>query len=176
MFGKSKKPAPAATSKTTTAPAPQKEVKKDDKAARLAAAQRAILGGASSDDRKLIGKFVIKKAKDGSYMFNLIAANSMIVATSQMYTTLDACKNGIASVSANAPTAKVEDQTLENYAKLPYPKFEMYVDKANEYRFRLLAKNGQNVLASQGYSMKENCINGINSVKHNSKTKETVIE
>ena len=171
MFGKPKKP-----NQVPTTPVAQKELKKDDKAARLAAAQRAILSGASSDDRKLTGKFVIKKAKDGSYMFNLVAANSMIVATSQMYTTLDACKNGIQSVSSNAPSAKVEDQTVENYKKLPYPKFEMYVDKASEYRFRLLAKNGQNVLASQGYSMKESCINGINSVKHNSKTKEVVAE
>lgn len=28
--------------------------------------------------------------------------------------------------------------------------FEIYQDKAGEYRFRLKAKNGQNILASEG--------------------------
>ncbi|NLN32226.1 MAG: YegP family protein [Flavobacteriaceae bacterium] len=46
--------------------------------------------------------------------------------------------------------------------------FEMYQDKAGEYRFRLKAKNGQNILASQGYSQKSSCQNGIESVKKNS--------
>ncbi|MGB6083652.1 YegP family protein [Moheibacter sp.] len=46
--------------------------------------------------------------------------------------------------------------------------FEMYQDKAGEYRFRLKAKNGQNILASQGYAQKSGCQNGIESVKKNS--------
>lgn len=46
-------------------------------------------------------------------------------------------------------------------------KFEVYKDKAGEYRFRLKAGNGQNVLASEGYSKKASCINGIESVKKN---------
>ena len=154
----------------------KKSTPNDDKSARLAAAQRAILAGSSSDDRKLIGKFVIKRANNGSYMFNLIAANSLVVATSQMYTTLDACKTGINSVATNAPISKVEDQTVEGYTALPYPKFEMYTDKASEYRFRLIAKNGLTILSSQGYSLKESCINGINSVKHNAKTQTIVNE
>ncbi len=46
--------------------------------------------------------------------------------------------------------------------------FEMYQDKAGEYRFRLKAKNGQNILASQGYAQKSGCQSGIDSVKKNS--------
>ncbi len=46
--------------------------------------------------------------------------------------------------------------------------FEIYQDKAGEYRFRLKAKNGQNILASQGYAQKSGCQNGIESVKKNS--------
>ncbi|NBD96338.1 MAG: DUF1508 domain-containing protein [Gammaproteobacteria bacterium] len=47
-------------------------------------------------------------------------------------------------------------------------KFEVYKDKAGEYRFRLKAGNGQNVLASEGYSKKASCLNGVESVKKNS--------
>ncbi len=49
-------------------------------------------------------------------------------------------------------------------------KFEIYTDKAGEYRFRLKAGNGQTILASEGYSSKNGCNNGIDSVKTNAPT------
>lgn len=47
-------------------------------------------------------------------------------------------------------------------------KFECYKDKAGEFRFRLKAGNGETILASEGYSSKSGCENGIASVKKNS--------
>tara|TARA_R110002094_G_scaffold85629_1_gene89623 strand:- start:78 stop:404 length:327 start_codon:yes stop_codon:yes gene_type:complete len=47
-------------------------------------------------------------------------------------------------------------------------KFEVYTDARGEYRFRLKANNGQNILASEGYSAKAGCMNGIESVRKNS--------
>ena len=47
-------------------------------------------------------------------------------------------------------------------------KFEVYKDKAGEFRFRLKAGNGQNILGSEGYKAKASCMNGIESVKKNS--------
>ena len=46
-------------------------------------------------------------------------------------------------------------------------KFEVYKDKRGEFRFRLKASNGQNILASEGYTSKSSCMNGIESVKKN---------
>ncbi|HEY8354679.1 MAG TPA: YegP family protein [Methylophilaceae bacterium] len=46
-------------------------------------------------------------------------------------------------------------------------KFEIYKDKAGEFRFRLKASNGQTILASEGYIAKAGCRNGIESVKKN---------
>ena len=46
-------------------------------------------------------------------------------------------------------------------------KFEIYKDKRGEFRFRLKAGNGQNILASEGYKAKSGCTNGIESVKKN---------
>jgi len=46
-------------------------------------------------------------------------------------------------------------------------KFEIYQDKGGEFRFRLKASNGQNILASEGYKAKSGCTNGIESVKKN---------
>lgn len=47
-------------------------------------------------------------------------------------------------------------------------KFEIYKDKKGEFRFRLKAGNGQNILGSEGYAKKASCVNGIESVKKNS--------
>ncbi|WP_193075594.1 YegP family protein [Pseudomonas sp. FME51] len=46
-------------------------------------------------------------------------------------------------------------------------KFEVYQDKAGEYRFRLNASNGQSILASEGYKTKASCMNGVESIKSN---------
>ena len=110
------------------------------------------------------GRFEIKKAKDGRYVFNLYAPNHVIVATSQVYTTTGAAVNGIKSIIANAAKAPIEDQSLKNYAVRTYPKWELYVDKGGQYRFRLNAPNGSCIVHSQGYTSKSSCKNGIESI------------
>jgi uncharacterized protein YegP (UPF0339 family) len=47
-------------------------------------------------------------------------------------------------------------------------KFEVYNDKKGEFRFRLKAENGKNIIASEGYKTKAACLNGIESVRKNS--------
>lgn len=44
--------------------------------------------------------------------------------------------------------------------------FEVYVDVAGEYRFRLKASNGEIIAVGEGYKTKDQCINGVNSVKN----------
>ena len=46
-------------------------------------------------------------------------------------------------------------------------KFELYTDNAGEFRFRLKAGNGENILASEGYKQKASAENGIASVRKN---------
>ena len=46
-------------------------------------------------------------------------------------------------------------------------KFEIYKDKAGEFRFRLKASNGQTILASEGYKQRGGAENGIESVRKN---------
>lgn len=47
-------------------------------------------------------------------------------------------------------------------------KYEIYKDSGGEFRFRLKAGNGENILASEGYVQKASAINGIESVRTNS--------
>lgn len=113
-----------------------------------------------------MGKFVIKETNTG-IKFDLKAGNGEVIATSEVYSTEAACKDGIESVIKNAQTAAIEDQTVEGYATQKNPKFQIYLDKAGEYRFRLTATNGQVIATSEGYKAKKSCESGIDSVKKN---------
>jgi len=120
-----------------------------------------------------MGKFVIRETNTG-IKFDLKAGNGEVIATSEVYTTEAACRNGIESVMKNAPVAAVEDQTVEGYVEEKHPKFEVYEDKGGEFRFRLKATNGQVIAVSEGYSAKAGCLNGIESVKKNAVDAEIV--
>ena len=111
-------------------------------------------------------KFEIKIAANGEYMFNLYAVNGKVIATSETYTTLQSCKKGIESVKMNAK-AEIEDQTVSHPQALPFPKYELYIDKQGKYRFHLCASNGRIISASQGYTAKANALGGIQSIGAN---------
>ncbi len=120
-----------------------------------------------------MGKFIIKDTNTG-IKFDLKANNGEVIATSEVYTTEAACRNGVDSVVRNAPVAPIEDQTVEGYEVLKHPKFEVYLDKAGEFRFRLKATNGQIIAVGEGYKAKASCFNGIDSVKRNAPDAEIV--
>ena len=113
-----------------------------------------------------MGKFVVRETGTG-IKFDLKAGNGEVIATSEVYSAEASCMNGIESVKKNAPVAAVEDQTVEGYVTEKNPKFEVYQDKAGEYRFRLKATNGQVIVTGEGYKAKVSCMNGVESVKKN---------
>lgn len=111
------------------------------------------------------GSFDIKKSKDGRFVFNLYSANRVIIATSQVYSSSQSALTGIKSVMANAATAEIEDLTLKKPVPKAYPKWEIYIDRAGEYRFRLNASNANCIChAKAGYANKSNCKRGIDSI------------
>jgi len=46
-------------------------------------------------------------------------------------------------------------------------KFELYKDAKGEFRWRLVAPNGQTIAVGEGYKSKDGAKNGIDSVKKN---------
>ena len=120
-----------------------------------------------------MGKFLIKETKAGVH-FNLLATNGQAIGSSETYTTMAACKNGIESVK-KCCAGGVQDLTAEVVEEVKHPKFEVYTDKAGEFRFRLKARNGEIILSSEGYKAKTSCMNGIESVKKNAPEAEVVM-
>ena len=113
-----------------------------------------------------MGKFVVRETNTG-IKFDLKAGNGEVIATSEVYSAKASCMNGIESVKKNSAVAGVEDQTAEEVVTVKNPKFEVYNDKAGEFRFRLKATNGQVIATSEGYKTKKACLNGVESVKKN---------
>ena len=121
-----------------------------------------------------MGKFVIKVSEAGA-SFNLLATNGQVIGVSEVYKTEASCRDGIESVR-RCSAGEIEDQTVEGYAQVKHPKFEVYEDKGGKFRFRLKARNGEIILPSQAYADKAACLNGIESVKANAPEAEVVKE
>ncbi len=113
----------------------------------------------------MAGTFIITKTQKGFYRFSLQAVNHQIVLTSQNYATLSSCREGVETIKRNA-LSPIEDLTLQKAKpSLKYPKYEVYVDTAGEFRYRLLASNGQNIaMTEDGYATKAGCMNGIEAI------------
>ena len=122
-----------------------------------------------------MGKFVVSEVKTG-VKFNLKANNGQVIAVSQVYKTLATCLKGINSIKKNAPIAAVEDQTVEGFEVKKNPKWEIYTDKAGEFRFRLKARNGQIICSGEGYKQMTGCKNGMESIIKNAPDAEVVKE
>lgn len=95
-------------------------------------------------------KFHIKKAKNGEFYFNLLAANSEIILTSEMYKAKASAKNGIKSVKKNS--------VVEG-------RFEKRNSKNGQFFFVLKAANHEVIGKSEMYPTEKPCDSGISSVK-----------
>ena len=122
-----------------------------------------------------MGKFISRTTNTG-VKFDLRAANGEIIATSEIYASRDACIRGVASVRKNAPYAAIENQTEKDYGRRNHPKFEVYMDRGGQYRFRLKSANGRIIAVSEGYRALSGCLNGIVSVQKNAAQARLVYE
>ena len=121
-----------------------------------------------------MGKFLIRTVPSG-VKFDLKAPNGQTILTSEVYCTLVACRKGIESVRRSVPLAPVEDQTQPGKA-LSHPKFELYRDQAQNYRFRLKARNGAIIAVSDAYTAKASALSGIESIQKNAPEAEILEE
>ena len=123
------------------------------------------------------GEFECYKTASGNFNFRLKASNKNTIAVSggSGYKSLANCKAALESIKKIAGS-NIEDQTLKNFETLPNPKYEIYMDKAEKFRFRLRAKNGELIcICEDGYASKASCKQGIESVAKWSATAEIIV-
>ena len=110
-----------------------------------------------------MSKFAIRTVSSG-IKFDLKATNGQVILASEVYTTKAACVAGAESIKKNC-VGEVEDQTVTPVVEQKHPKFELYQDKAGEFRFRLKARNGEVILSSD-----DHCYGGQGRVWHQTYT------
>ena len=98
------------------------------------------------------GKFELKTAKDGQFMFNLKATNGQVILTSERYKQKPSAEKGIESVRKNSVREGA---------------FEVRENSKGEPYFILKATNGQEIGRSEYYSSKASMEKGIASVIKN---------
>ena len=54
--------------------------------------------------------------------------------------------------------------------------FELYQDKKKEWRFNLIAPNGEKIVHSEGYKTKQGAMNGIKAVRRYAKLSDIIIK
>lgn len=154
--------------KQKPAPAPQPEPVVPTRTEILKAEEEAEAKKIEASTRRP-GTIQIYKDSGGQFRFRIKASNENTVAHSQGYARKSGAKNGIEAVIKIANEAETVDTTkkgTEYLVTIGRPVFEVYRDNEGKFRFRLRAANTSNILASQGYTSKENCFNGIKSVKY----------
>jgi uncharacterized protein YegP (UPF0339 family) len=105
--------------------------------------------------------FVLKRAADGQYFFNLKAANGEVILTSETYKEKHSAEEGIQSVIRNSAFD-------ERYVRKTSADGKPY--------FVLTAANKEIIGKSETYSSKEALENGVASVKRNAPVASVVDE
>jgi uncharacterized protein len=100
----------------------------------------------------MAGKYKLKAAKGGQFMFNLHAGNHQVILTSESYGDRAGAMNGIKSCQNNSQKDSM---------------FERKVAKDGSPYFVLKAGNGQTIGKSEMYSSNSAMENGIKSVMTN---------
>jgi len=108
--------------------------------------------------------YQILEAVDGSYYFNLTAANHEIIGTSQMYSSKYNAQRGAATVRA---LTLMLGETPEFKPAVKQARFEIFTGEDKKFYFHLRAGNGEIILVSQAYTAKSSAMTGIKSVQTN---------
>ena len=96
--------------------------------------------------------FIIRKATNGQFHFNLTASNNKIILSSETYRDKSGAQAGIASVKANCAADS---------------HYERRTSSGGHAYFVLMAANKEVIGRSEMYSSKSSMERGIASVKHN---------
>ncbi len=105
------------------------------------------------------GTYIIKEEGDG-FVYQLIAANKRVIATSLVYQSKDSCK-----------------EALEKFRTVVYEgSFYVYKDKNAKYQFKLYNKQSRLVLAGEVYDSKQAVISVVETIKRLAKLATLVEE
>ena len=99
--------------------------------------------------KKLNGKWIIEVKSAGEYMSKLLASNGEVMLSSEIYTTEEGARNGIATIIKGIDNGK----------------FIIYEDKNKNYYYKLKTSNNRFLCAGEIYKSEDQCLKAVESVK-----------
>ena len=133
----------------TPAPVAEKPAKKS--AAKKSATQKGKTQEKTpaKPAKKLNGKWVVEIKSAGEYDAKLLASNGEVMLTSEIYTTEDGARNGIATIIKGVETGN----------------FVIYQDKNKNYYYKLKTAGNRLLCVGEIYKSKDQCLKAVESVK-----------
>jgi uncharacterized protein YegP (UPF0339 family) len=116
----------------------------------------SVLSNGSTD-----AGYRVQPASGGGSYFNIVASNNAVIATSEVYSTEQAARGGVAA------TISAVDAYYEHWDNATGARFDVFQGQDLRFYFDLHAKNGAIILQSQGYSGQASALNGAFSVQEN---------
>ena len=128
---------------------PTEEKKPEAKTAKKEKPAAKEVNKAETEEKKSLGKWIVKEKGEKEYVAFLYANNGQIILTSETYSTADGAKAGIQTIQKNV----LNDN------------FQLYCDKNRHYYFKVKTSQNRFLCAGETYSTKKSCENAKDSVK-----------
>lgn len=101
------------------------------------------------EPKKLNGKWTVEFKGDGEYISKLAASNGEVMLSSEIYTTEEGARNGIATIVKGVDSGK----------------FVIYQDKSKNYYYKLKTAGNRLLCVGEIYKSKERCLKAVETVK-----------
>lgn len=111
-----------------------------------------------------MGKFVLSQSIEG-FRFVLENYQGEIIGISPFFSDEKSCKQGMLRVNRLAPGSKVEDKTGNDRSTMAYPKYVVFKDSNDMFRYNLEDKEGQSILLSPAYTSLRHCLDTVSAVR-----------
>lgn len=85
---------------------------------------------------------------------------------SLVFPSREECLAGIDAVREDAPTAAVEDSTVDVFKREPAPKYRIYETLSGNYFFRFFTKDNGDIFQSHSYEKKESLLRRIELMRN----------
>lgn len=106
------------------------------------------------EPKKLNGKWSVEFKGEGEYISKLAASNGEVMLSSEIYTTEEGARNGIATIIKGVDNGK----------------FIIYQDKSKNYYYKLKTAGNRLLCVGEIYKSKERCLKAVETVKRIAKS------
>lgn len=113
-----------------------------------------------------MGKFIISESAEG-YRFMFQNAKGEILGLSHFYKDQASCRNAIKYVQNKCNEAPIDDEINGSHIYVNPPKFVLYKDNNDMFRFNFEGETGDIIIEGAAYTLLQHCLDAIANIRYN---------